>query len=295
MTLTQRARAALLPAVMTVSTASIFVRMAAAPPLGAAFWRSAVAGIVLLGAFLFPEYRRQFRAVSWQRLGTIAAATVIIALHQICFITSLSLTSIAASTFLTSTQPVFTAVLGGFLIRERVSRRGYLAMAGALGGMALVTFSRPTEQAMSGNLLAVLAALLASLYSLAARRLRQTTPIVPFMITVNISAAVFLLIIAGIWGTNLFHYGSQTWLGLILLGLVPTLIGHSLLTYSIGHLRAFVVNASILGEPVGATLLAILVFSEYPTLQTLAGGAVLIACVFIIVLEREAVVPAVKP
>lgn len=294
MNLIGRARAALLPAVMAVSTASIFVRMAAAPPLGAAFWRSAVAGFALLGAFLSAKYRRQFREVSWRRHGTIAAATIIISLHQICFITSLSLTSIAASTFLTSTQPVFTALLGGFLIRERVSLRGYIAMAGALGGMALITFARPTDQAMSGNLLALLAALLASLYSMAARRLRQTTPIVPFMITVNISSAIFLVLIAAVMGTNLFHYEPRTWLGLMLLGLVPTLIGHSLLTYSIGHLRAFVVNASILGEPVGATLLAILFFNEYPTLQTLAGGGVLLACILIIVLEREAPAPAME-
>lgn len=283
----ERAKFALLPAVLSVSTASIFVRFAAAPPMGAAFWRSAVAGIALLVVFLFPRFRRELRAVPWGRIGTIALATIIISLHQICFITSLSYTSIAASTFLTSTQPVWTALLGGWLIRERVSARSLLAVLGALAGMGLITLARPTESALFGNLLAVAAAILASLYSLAARRLRQSTPFVPFMVVVNVSSAVFLGILALIVGTNLASYSSHTWLGLILLGLIPTLIGHSLLTFAIGHLKAFVVNASILGEPVGATLLAILFFHEYPTAQTLAGAAVVLACILLIVFERE--------
>ncbi|MBU0508270.1 DMT family transporter [bacterium] len=284
---TGRARFSLLPAVLSVSTSSIFVRYAAAPPLGAAFWRSAVAGVALLFAFLFPAYRREFRAISWGRIGTIALATIIISLHQICFITSLSYTSIAASTFLTSTQPVWTALLGGWLIRERVSTRSLVAVIGALAGMGLITFSRPTESALIGNILAVAAAILASLYSLAARKLRQSTPIVSFMIVVNVSSAIFLGILALIFDVNLTDYSERTWLGLVLLGLVPTLIGHSLLTYAIGHLKAFVVNASILGEPVGATLLAILFFNEYPTAQTLMGGAVVIVCILLIVFERE--------
>ncbi|MFZ5433350.1 MAG: DMT family transporter [Calditrichota bacterium] len=282
-----RARFSLLPAVLSVSTASIFVRYAAAPPMGAAFWRSAVAGIVLLGVFLFPVYRREFRSVSWSRMGTIALATVIISVHQICFITSLSLTSIAASTFLTSTQPVWTALLGGWLIRERVSLRAFLALGGALAGMAIITLSKPTESALWGNLLAVAAAILASLYSLAARKLRQSTPIVSFMVVVNVSSAIFLGILGLILGTNLGDYSDKTWLGLILLGLLPTLVGHSLLTYAIGHLRAFVVNASILGEPVGATILAAIFFKEFPTVQTLIGGAIVIICILFIVFERE--------
>ncbi len=282
-----RARFSLLPAVLSVSTASIFVRYAAAPPMGAAFWRSAVAGIALLGVFLFPVYRREFRSVSWSRIGTIALATMIISVHQICFITSLSLTSIAASTFLTSTQPVWTALLGGWLIRERVSLRAFLALGGALVGMAIITLSKPTESALWGNLLAVAAAILASLYSLAARKLRQSTPIVSFMVVVNVSSAIFLGILGLILGTNLGDYSDKTWLGLILLGLLPTLVGHSLLTYAIGHLRAFVVNASILGEPIGATILAAIFFNEFPTVQTLIGGAVVIICILFIVFERE--------
>jgi drug/metabolite transporter (DMT)-like permease len=285
------ARLALLPAVLAVSSSAIFVRFAAAPPLGAAFWRGAIAGIAFIPLVLYPTFWGQLRAMSHRELGLIALATTVIATHQICFISSLSYTTVAASTFLTSTQPIFTALLGGMIIREHVSPRGWMAILGAICGMALITFAKPlagapASNALKGNLLALLAALLASLYTLAARRLRQKTPVVPYMFVVHVSGSLFLAIIIAITGINLVHYTVRTWSGLILLGLIPTFIGHTLLTYSVGHLRAFVVNASILGEPVGATLMAALFFAEYPSVYTLVGGAIVIACVLVIVLER---------
>ena len=101
-----------------------------------AFWRAAVAGIALLPILLIPKVRQSVRLVTWKRAGQIAAATVIIALHQICFISSLNYTSVAAATLLTSTQPMWTALLGGWLIREHVSARNLLAIGGALAGHA---------------------------------------------------------------------------------------------------------------------------------------------------------------
>jgi drug/metabolite transporter (DMT)-like permease len=294
--LNARARLSLLPAVLSVSTASIFVRLAIAPlgdasPLAAAFWRGAIAGIAFLPIIALPQFRKQLFEIPLKQFGLIAAATTVICVHQICFITSLSLTSVAASTFLTSTQPIFTALLGGYLIREHVSFRSWLAIVGAIFGMAIITFSKPTANApavhaLLGNSLALLAALLASLYTLAARRLRQKTPLVPFMFVVHCSGTIFLGIIVAIAGVNLSHYTAATWTGLVLLGLVPTFIGHSLLTYAVGHLRAFVVNASILGEPVGATIMAAIFLNEAASWQTLVGGAIIIGCILLVVFER---------
>jgi len=287
-----RARWSLLPALLAVSSAAIFARMSLAPlgdaqPLAAAFWRAAVAGLALMPLLLFPQVRKQIRTMTWKKAGHVAGATVIIALHQICFITSLNYTSVAAATLLTSTQPVWTAILGGWLIREHVSMRNLLALAGALGGMAIVTLSRPAESALTGNMLAILAAILASLFSLAARRLRQHTHILPFIFVVNWSGAIFLGILAMIFGIPLIGFTQATWTGLIMLGLVPTLIGHTLLTYAIGHMPAFVVNAAILGEPVGATVLAAIFLNELPTLQTLVGGVIIVGCVLLIIFERK--------
>lgn len=282
------ARTALLPAVLAVSTSAIFVRWAAAPPVGAAFWRGAFAGLAFLPVLLVPAVRRQFRELTLKRILLISGAVAIICLHQICFITSLNYTSVAATTFLTSTMPVWTAVLGGWIIREHVSLRSYLAVGGALVGMALIAFAKPVEGALFGNCLAVAAAILSSLYTIAARRLRQGVPIVPYMMIVHASGSVFVGLIALVFGVSLIHYSSTTWLALILLGVIPTLLGHTLLTFSVRYLKAFIINAVVLGEPVGATILAVIFLHEYPSLQTVIGAVIVLVCILRIVFERDA-------
>ncbi len=282
----ERAKAALLPAVLAVSTAAIFVRFADVPPLAAAFWRGGFCAIIFLFALFSVNVRRALREMWPAKILGIAGATVIIALHQVCFITSLSYTSIAASTFLTCTQPVFTAFLGYIFLRESVSWRSRLAIAGAILGMAAITFGGGAgEAALTGNLLALTASILAAIFVLFARSYRQTVPLVPFMLTLHVSGSLFLMLLAAISGVSLTGFGAENWTGLLLLALIPTMIGHTLLNFAVGHLPAFVVSASILGEPVGATLLGWALFAEIPVGWTLAGAALIVLCILTIVME----------
>ncbi|MBK6764728.1 MAG: DMT family transporter [bacterium] len=148
-----RAKAALLPAILAVSTAAIFVRSADVPPMAAAFWRGGFCAIIFLFALFAPSVRQGLRAMGLKKVAQIAGVTVIIATHQICFITSLSYTLIAASTFLTCTQPIFTAFLGYIFLKERVSLRSLLAIIGAVVGMGAITFGGgSSDAALTGNL-----------------------------------------------------------------------------------------------------------------------------------------------
>ena len=273
---TKRAQSVLLPAILAVSSSAIFVRWAAAPPLAAAFWRGAIAGLLFIPVILVPRFRKELTGLPWKRIGVIAGASTVICLHQICFITSLSYTSIAASTFLTSTQPIFTAFFGSLILKEHVGVKCWMMIAGAIVGMALITMDRPMEGALFGNMLAVSAAILAALYSLAARKLRQSTPLVPFMFIVHVSGSIFLGLLVWIFDIPFAGYEMKTWLALFLLALLPTAIGHTLLTFSVRFLPAFVVSSSLFGEPVGATILGAIFLGEIPGLQTIIGAAIII-------------------
>jgi drug/metabolite transporter (DMT)-like permease len=290
--LTQKARIALLPAVLAVSSSAIFIRWAAAPPMAAAFWRGAMAGLLFIPVFLVPRFCRELFNLPWKRVGVIGAATTVICLHQICFISSLSYTSIAASTFLTSTQPIFTAFFGSLILKERVNTKSWLMICGALAGMALITMDRPMEGALFGNMLAVAGAILAALYSLASRKLRQSTPLIPFMMVVHASGTIFLGLLVWLFDIPLSGFELKTWFGLILLAFLPTAIGHTLLTFSIGFLPAFVVSSSLLGEPVGATILGAVFLSEMPGLQTIIGAAIIaISILGIVVIGSAKIIP----
>lgn len=254
--------------------------------MAAAFWRSGFCAIIFLFALLSPTVRQALREMGPKKLLGIFGATAIIALHQVCFITSLSYTSIAASTFLTCTQPIFTAFLGTIFLKEAVSWLSRIAIFGAVAGMAAITFGGGSgETALTGNLLALAASVLAAVFVLFARTFRKTTPIVPFMLVMHVSGSIILMALAGFAHKPLTGFTSDSWTALLLLALVPTLIGHTLLNFAVGYLPAFVVSASILGEPVGATLLGWSIFSEVPTGWTLVGAVLIVLCILIVVLE----------
>ncbi len=159
-----------------------------------------------------------------KKMAMIAGATVIIALHQVCFITSLSYTSIAASTFLTCTQPIFTAFLGYIFLKERVSLRSLLAIVGAVAGDGCdYVWRRQQRCGVNGNLLAFAASVLAAIFVLFARKFRQTTPLVPFMLVLHVSGSLFQMILAGFSSVSLVGFSSASWTALLMLALIPTL------------------------------------------------------------------------
>jgi drug/metabolite transporter (DMT)-like permease len=279
----------LLPAVTAVATASLFIRLASVPPVAAAFWRAAVAGSVFLFSFAIPTVRRQWQALPLKTVLAVGAATFIIALHNILFISSLAYTSVAAAVVLTSTQPIFTAFFGRLFIHERVSSRSVVGLVGAMTGIAILSLSKGGQTTLKGNLLAIAAAITVAAFALCARRLRQHTPIVPFMFTVHVASVIYLFLFAALFAVPLSGFSVPSWRALLLLGLVPTLIGHTLLNYSIGYLKAYLVGLAIIGEPVGATILAALFLGEIPSLQTAIGGVLIIASILFAISEKEAI------
>ena len=282
-------RVVLLPAVLAVATSSLFIRLADVSPVAAAFWRAAIAGTVFLPSFILPTIRKQWRSIPGGTLFALAAATLIIVAHNILFISSLSYTTVAASVVITSTQPIFTAFFGRLLLNEKVSARSVIGLLGALTGTAVISLSQGGNTTLRGNLLALAAALTVAAFALCARKLRQRVPIVPFMFTVQLASSLYLLLFAVLWAIPLTGFNAASWKALLLLGLIPTFIGHTLLSYALGYLKAYLVGLAIIGEPVGATVLAAIFLGEIPSGQILIGVVLILASILFAMSEKEAV------
>ncbi|MFH1011802.1 MAG: DMT family transporter [bacterium] len=287
-------RLMLLLGVLTVLTASLFIRLAQAPPVAIAFWRGAIAGTALLPTLLFPAVRRQWREIPAGILLTIFAATLITVCASILFISSLQQTSVAAALVLTNTQAIFTAVLGHFFIKERVSSRTVVGLVGAMAGAAFISLFHGGITTARGNLLALGAALLGAVHALFLRKLRQRTPILPFMLAAECAITFYLLLFSKIFAVPLFGFDASSWRALLVLGLVPTLVGHTLLIYAIGYLKAYLVSLAIVAEPIGASLLAALFLHEIPSWQTLVGSAVVLGFILLAVHEKEVIPSGIR-
>jgi drug/metabolite transporter (DMT)-like permease len=232
---------------------------------------------------------------SWGGLASrhrwsVAGAGVSLALHFATWIASLSFTSVAASVLLVNTAPLFTMTLAPLLLGERVPRVLYPTAALASAGAALIALDDWDRGASSltGFALALAGAVTLSLYHLAGRGLRDALPLRAYLVAVWGTAAATLLALAVAFGVELGPFPARTWLAFAGLAAVPTLLGHGLVNRSLHALPAPTVGLFLLGEPIGASVLAYLVFGEQPGLLTLAGAVLVLGALVLVVRAGEA-------
>jgi len=276
-------------AVLCISTGSIFVRMADAPPLAVAFYRIFFAS-ALLAPFAAASARRSWPALAPRARGLLLLSGVALGVHFATWIASLSYTSVAASVLLVNTTPLFTLAFSHALLGEGVSRVVLGAMGLALAGAALIAAGDWTQGAdsLTGDLLALVGAVTMSLYHVIGRGLRAALPLDAYVLGVWATAAVTLAVTCLAARVGLAGYPPRTYLFLLALAVVPTLGGHGLVNRSLRRLPAPTVGLFLLGEPVGATILAYLFFREVPGAWTLAGGAVVLASLVLLATAERA-------
>jgi drug/metabolite transporter (DMT)-like permease len=273
-------------AVAFISVGSILVRWADAPSLSVAFYRIFLASVFLAPFAAGTAWR------SWPRLGPrdralLAGSGLALAVHFATWIASLSYTSVAASVLLVNTAPLFTLGFTRVFLREPIAPVVVGATAIALAGAGLIAAGdwTGTASSLTGALLAVAGAVTLSLYHVIGRGLRGALPLPAYIFGVWSTAAAALLLVALAAGAPLGGHPPRTFACLVALALVPTLAGHGLVNRSLRLLPAPTVGLFLLGEPLGASLLAYLAFGEAPGALTLAGGALVLAALVLVVLR----------
>jgi drug/metabolite transporter (DMT)-like permease len=213
---------------------------------------------------------------------------VALALHFATWIASLSHTSIAASVLLVNTAPIFAVLFAWLFLDERAPGAVLVAIPIASVGAALIAFGdhAGSPGSLFGNLLALAGAVTLAAYQVIGRGLRTALPLNAYVLAVWSTAAVCLAVMAAAFGVPLTGYGGRTWIAFVALALVPTIGGHGLANVSLRLLPAPTVGLFLLGEPVGASILAWLVFGEIPATWTLVGGAIVLGALAL-VLTRQ--------
>jgi drug/metabolite transporter (DMT)-like permease len=281
-----RARTGLAAGVLAVSFAAILIRLADAPPLAIAAWRLLLAGAVA-AAFAALTRRAEIGRLPPRAFLALGAAGLALGLHFATWIASLRLTSVASSVALVTTQPVFVAVLSRVALGERTNLRTATGIALALSGSAIMAGGDIAlgPRAVEGDALALLGAVAAALYFVVGRSVRRELSLGAYVGVVYPAAALELTLLALATRSPLSGFGGRTWLALGLLALVPQLLGHSLLNWSLRWLSGTSVAVAILAEPVVSTALAIPVLGERPRLHQLVGGGILLVGVALAALE----------
>jgi len=276
----------LVTAVAAVSVGAILVRWSHAPSSVAAFYRVLFTTLPLIPVAVW-WYRDEFRRIGRRDLVFATLSGVALALHFAAWFESLEWTSVAASVTLVQAQPVFVALGAWLLLSECVTRRVAVGITVAVGGMAVMSLGDLVggvlvgPNPLYGNSLALFGAVMAAGYVLAGRSLRQRLALVPYVVVVYGVCTVSLLAIVIIEGHPLTGYPTREWLVFAGLAIGPGLFGHTVINWALAHVDSSVVSVSLLGEPVGATILAFILLSEVPTTFTVVGGGVVLVGIYV--------------
>lgn len=279
-----------------ISLAAPLIRLSAADPLVIATWRLGFSMIIVAAALVIGGGWREWRTLAARDYLFAVGAGVLLAIHFWSWNASLRYTSVAASVALVNVQPVIIAIVSVLWLRESPSRLQWLGIAlavvGALivgladvpGGLsalgpALLGEGQSGSRALFGDLLAMLGAVTAAGYYLIGRRLRQHLGLWPYVALVYGAAFASCLLLTQLAAKPLTPQPPRELAIFAGLALGPMLLGHTGMNWALGHLPAFIVNLTTLGEPIGATILAALLpgIAEVPGVGTIVGGALVLA------------------
>lgn len=266
--------------ILTISFSAIFIRMSESNPLVIATYRMGISSVILFPIFIL---KREKIGNSEKILFLLSG--IFLALHFYTWITSLRFTTIMSSTVLVTTNPIFVSIFSFFFLKKRLKFKTFLAIILSLLGIILMSYGGKFSINFKGNSLALIGAIFASLYIVTNYALRKKYDLINIVFRVYSISFFVLLFLSLILKENLINIPKKDYLLLFLIALFPQVIGHSIFNFALKFLSPIFISLTILGEPIGATILAMIFFKEIPKALEFLGGALII--IAILIAEKE--------
>ena len=262
----------LILALLSVSTSPIIGRaLTGVGAISISFWRMFFASLIL---WLFSMLKPQGKMNLSTSLNKTIYAGILLGIHFALFFEAIKTTKIANATFLGTLAPFFTLLVELFILKRFYDRKVLVGLLCTLLGAIIILgyqFDLASRYTV-GNLYAVLCSIAIAAVLMIGEKVRETENTIVYTRTLYLSASVTLLIIAIFTNENMIYHNLNEYLGLLFLGLVPTIVGHNSIYYSIRYVSPTIASAFPLGEPIIATVLAYFIFSEKITLNIFLGG-----------------------
>ena len=268
--------------IIGVSTGSIFARLADAPALVTAAYRVGLASLILVPLAAW-KARDEFSSLSFRDIRLAVLSGFFLALHFATWISSLDYTAIANSVVLVNTIPLWVGLFTPLIAKERLARATLISIIISVGGGVIIGFGdfATGGRALLGDLLAVIGAICAAIYLLIGRNLRRKLSLILYVALCYGSAALFLWLVVLVLKLPLTGYSTQTVTAFWAMALISQIIGHTSYNWALKWFSAGFVAVALLGEPIGATIMAYIIFDEGLTWVKFIGGLFILSAIYI--------------
>lgn len=282
--------AALLLGVLSISTSAVFVKLSDAPEAIVALYRLLFT-VVLMTPWVAVHGRTELKSLKRKDWLLALVSGVFLAFHFLFWFTSLAYTSVASSVVLVAMQPLFAFIGTYVFFKERTTLQALLGAGVAMTGSVIIGWGdfRIGGMALFGDLLALLGAAMVTGYWLIGQHVRKNVSLMVYTYVVYGASSVTLFVYNAFNGASFTNYAAKDWWIFLALAVIPTLLGHTVLNWSLKWVGASVVSVSILGEPIGASVLAYAVFGETLSVSQWIGGGLILFGVYAFVRTKNRV------
>ena len=276
----------LIVGLLAISTSPVIARLLPLVPAAViAFWRMATASAML---WSYSSIRPQ-ESIEPKNIRLILAAGFLLAMHFVFWFSALKLTSIANTTVLGIVAPAFTLLFERVWYKRKLSWITITALSIILVGGIIVQGEDLGSMggAGLGNIMAILSAIFLGSVFLIGAKVRKNTPVITYTRMVYTVSAIVLLVSSLVLDNQIIGYTINNYFWLLMLGLIPTLIGHTAFSYSIKFVSPTVIATFPLGEPLIASYLAWLLFAEKVPFYVVGGGLIIFIGLIMLIMNKQ--------
>ncbi len=302
----------LLMGLLAMSFAAILIRLSRNASLSsdAAFGVVIAAGRILVAALiatplgfqtLIQEQKSREPRVFQKAIWLSVFAGIALAAHFTFWIVSLGLTSIAASTAIVTSNPLWLSLYAWLVLKQKPSQMELVGLLVTFAGGILIGIGDASntggfQNPLLGDGLALLGAFAGAAYYLLGRNSQHLGLSLRSYAGIAYGTAALVLVpMPFVFGLQPFQYPLETYFWILLLGLIPQLIGHTSVNWAVKYLNPAVVASVVLLEPIGSALGAIFLFKEIPGFGIILGGLVLLVGVLIVVRSPQTAAVSLQP
>ncbi|MBT2658788.1 DMT family transporter [Bacillus sp. ISL-18] len=279
--------------IIAISFSAIFVKWSDAPASILSMYRMWFASILMLP--IVWKKRQEFKKIVKRDWYFLFFSGLFLAFHFVLWFGSLKLTTVASSTIILALQPIVSLAGGFFLYKERTTLSALMTMGIAIIGAMMIGWGdlALSKGAIMGDILSFLSVISVVGYLLIGQSTVKKVSHWLYSFCVFLSAAIVLTIYNLSAGVAVTGYPAKEWGIFLLLASVPT-VSHVINNWLLNYVNATTISMSILGEPVGATILAFFLLDENLAGWQIVGGLlVLVGVFFFLTKKQEKIIPEV--
>ena len=280
----------LLIGVLAVSFSSILIKWSDAPASILGMYRLLFTVLLFLPFLPWRKMKILFKNSTVKEWLMLAVSGVFLGLHFLFWMESFSHTTVASAMILTALEPVFVVIGAYFLFKEKTSKVGIISILIAVSGSVIIASGDigVSKMALYGDLLSILGTVAVSVHMLAGQELCRKMPSIIYSFAVFLIGGLVLFVYNICTNVSLTQYDIKDWWIFLLLALIPNIFGHALFNWLLKYVGATTISMAILGEPIGAIILAYFLLGEMTTVSQLVGGMIVMISVMIFLKYKAA-------